>query len=243
MSTTNKVTWNEENEARLQALAGQSPVSQETVLSIAEEMNTSARSIGAKLRKLGFEVDRVAAKPSAWSDEEVTQLAEFVRANEGELTYAQIAAAFLGGRFTSKQIQGKLLNMELYGSVRKAEKRVTPRTYTEAEEARFIQLANSGANIEAIAEALGKPVNSVRGKSLSLLKDGQIAAMPVQAVKTAKEPTDILAGHDVPNMTVAELAAATGKTERGIKSSLTRNGLSAKDYDGAAKKAKLADKA
>ena len=243
MTTTNKVTWNETTEAQLRSLAGESPVSQETVTAIAEEMGTSARSIGAKLRKLGYEVDKAATRASAWSDEEVNALSEFVRAHEGELTYAEIAAAFAGGKFNSKQIQGKLLNMELFGSVRKAEKKVVPRTYTEAEEAQFIQMANSGASLEAISEAMGKPANSVRGKALSLLRNGEISAMPVQLNKVAKEPTDILAGLDVANLTVAELAAKTGKTERGIKSSLTRNGISAKDYDGAAKKAKLAAKA
>ena len=38
-------------------------------------------------------------------------------------------------------------------------------------------------------------------------------------------------------MTVAQLVEATGKGERSVKSMLTRSGLSAVDYDGAAKKA------
>ena len=42
----------------------------------------------------------------------------------------------------------------------------------------------------------------------------------------------------IPTMTVAELAKETGKTERGIRAHLTRHGINAKDYDGAAKKAK-----
>lgn len=39
-----------------------------------------------------------------------------------------------------------------------------------------------------------------------------------------------------PDMTVAELAIFTGKTERGVRSYLTRYGINAKDYDGASKK-------
>lgn len=39
-------------------------------------------------------------------------------------------------------------------------------------------------------------------------------------------------------MTVAELAKEIGKTERGIRAHLTRHRINAKDYDGAAKKAK-----
>jgi hypothetical protein len=38
-------------------------------------------------------------------------------------------------------------------------------------------------------------------------------------------------------MSVAELVEATGKGERSVKSMLTRRGLAATDYDGAAKKA------
>ena len=38
-------------------------------------------------------------------------------------------------------------------------------------------------------------------------------------------------------MTVAQLVEATGKGERSVKSMLTRRGLSAVDYEGAAKKA------
>jgi hypothetical protein len=41
-------------------------------------------------------------------------------------------------------------------------------------------------------------------------------------------------------MTVAEIAAATEKTERGVRTLLTRRGLKVSDYDGAAKKAKAA---
>ena len=41
-------------------------------------------------------------------------------------------------------------------------------------------------------------------------------------------------------MTVADLVAATtDKTERGIKSTLSRRGLTCADYDGASKRAKL----
>jgi hypothetical protein len=43
-------------------------------------------------------------------------------------------------------------------------------------------------------------------------------------------------------MSVAEIAAATDKTERGIKTLLTRRGLTVADYDGAAKKAKAESK-
>jgi hypothetical protein len=39
-------------------------------------------------------------------------------------------------------------------------------------------------------------------------------------------------------MTVAEIAAAVEKTERGIRTLLTRRGIKVADYDGQAKRAK-----
>ena len=39
-------------------------------------------------------------------------------------------------------------------------------------------------------------------------------------------------------MTLAEVAIATGKTERGIKTTLTRRGITVANYDGAAKRIK-----
>ena len=96
-------------------------------------------------------------------------------------------------------------------------------------------MAAAGASVEDIAAALGRTIQQVRGKGLSLNREGKIAVIPKQAVKVGRKETDSLAGLDVAEMTVAEIAAATGKTERGIKSVLTRRGLVAKDYDGAAK--------
>ena len=44
-------------------------------------------------------------------------------------------------------------------------------------------------------------------------------------------------------MTVSEIAKAVDKTERGLKTLLTRRGITVKDYDGAAKKLKAEAKA
>ena len=44
-------------------------------------------------------------------------------------------------------------------------------------------------------------------------------------------------------MTVAQIAEAADKTERGVKTILTRRGITVVDYDGAAKKAKAEAKA
>lgn len=54
----------------------------------------------------------------------------------------------------------------------------------------------------------------------------------------AVDPLDALG--DVSTLTVAQIAEKIGKTERGIKTMLTRRGVKASDYDGAAKKEKAA---
>jgi hypothetical protein len=179
-------------------------------------------------------------KTSAFTEDEGAELAEFVVNNPGEYTYKQIAEEFMDGKFTAKQIQGKLLALELTASVKPADKVEVARTYTDAEEAKFITMAEKGAFIEDIAAALNKTVASVRGKALSLTRKGQIAKIPAQKNSYAKENVDPVTalGADIHKMTVAQIAAAVDKTERGLKTLLTRRGIKVADYDGAAKRAK-----
>lgn len=235
-----KLTWNEQTEAQLLDLVGgASPVSQTRVAEIAEEMGTTPRSIGAKLRKMGVAVDKATPRASTWSADEEAALRSFVESNSGAMTYAEIAAAFQGGQYTSKQIQGKLLNMELFSHVKPTVKTAAARLYSEAEETRFVEMVNSGASIEALVAEFNRPVASIRGKALSLTRSGHISKMPHQEVSTAKEAVDALAGLDLESMTVEQIAEKTGKTVRGIKSTLSRRGLNAADYNGAAKREKL----
>lgn len=206
----------------------------------------TARSVASKLRQLEVEVASMAKeKTSAFSEDEGADLAEFVISNSGNLTYKQIAEQFADGKFTAKQIQGKLLALELTGSVKPAEKVEVARTYTEAEEAKFVKMAEAGSYIEDIATALNKTVASVRGKALSLTRKGQIAKIPAQRSSHAKEVVDPVTqlGDKIHSMTVAEIAAAVDKTERGLRTLLTRRGIKVADYDGAAKKAKAEAKA
>ena len=48
-------------------------------------------------------------------------------------------------------------------------------------------MVNDGAFVEAIADAMGRSVNSVRGKALSLLRSGDIDAIPKQEHTKANE--------------------------------------------------------
>lgn len=239
--------WSDDAVAQLLQIVGsQSPVSVAKVEEAAEALEVSTRSIAAKLRQLDREVASLAKeKVSAFTEAESDALANFVQSNEGAYTYKDIAEKFASGKFSPKQIQGKILALELTGSVKPTEKVEVARTYTEAEEAKFVAMAENGAFIEEIADALGKTVASVRGKALSLTRKGQIAKIPAQRESHAKDQVDpiVALGDKIANMTVAEIAAAVDKTERGLRTLLTRRGINVADYKGADKKAKAEAKA
>jgi len=234
--------WTDERtDALTNFVGGESPVSQATVAEAADQLDTSTRSVSSKLRKMGFEVELAStAAGRSFSEEQEATLRAFVSDNSGQYTYAQIAGHFESGAFSPKSIQGKILSMELTEHVAPAPKVESVRSYTEAEETTFVTMVNDGAFVEAIAEALERSVNSIRGKALSLLRSGDIQAIPRQETTKGTSNVDPLADLDVAGMTVEAIAEAIGKTARGVKTMLTRRGLAASDYDGAAKAAKAA---
>ncbi len=233
--------WTEERTAQLiNFIGGESPVSQATVAEAADQLETSTRSISSKLRKMGHDVELASANASrAFTDAQEATLAAFVSGNSGEYTYAEIAGLFEDGAFSPKSIQGKILSMELTGHVKPAPKVEAVRTYSEAEEVTFVGMVQDGAFVEAIAAELNRSVNSVRGKALSLLRSGDIDAIPRQETTKGASKEDPLADIvDIGSQTVEAIAEQIGKTARGVKTMLTRRGLTASDYDGAAKKEK-----
>ena len=230
--------WTDERTQQLVDFIGdQSPVSQAIVAEAAEELETSTRSVSSKLRKMGFDVELASASASkSFSDSQEATLANFVQDNSGVYTYAEIASNFEGGAFSAKSIQGKILSMELTEHVKPAPKVESVRTYTPEEEGTFVDMVNGGSFVEEIAEALGKSVNSIRGKALSLLRSGDINAIPKQKETKGSSKADVLADLDISGMTVQEIADEIGKTVRGVKTMLTRRGLQCSDYNGAARK-------
>ena len=230
--------WTDERTQSLTDFVGsESPISQGTVASAAEHLETSTRSVSSKLRKMGFDVELASASASkSFSDEQEATLAAFVTDNSGSYTYAEIASNFEGGSFSAKSIQGKILSMELTSHVKPAPKVETVRTYTPEEEGTFVSMVNDGSFVEEIADALGKSVNSIRGKALSLLRSGEINAITKQKETKGSSKADVLADVDVASHTVEEIADQIGKTVRGVKTMLTRRGLQCSDYNGAAKK-------
>ena len=235
--------WSEERTNKLVTFVGnESPVSVETVTAAALELETSARSIASKLRKLGVEVQSVAAAATKkYTKEQEEEIRAFVESNAGLYTYAEVAVNVCGASFTTKEIQGKILSMELTDKIKPTPKQEAAKKYSDEEEAKLIDLANSGAFMEDIAEALGKDIKSVRGKCLAVRS--KLAGIPKQRESHSNAKEDALTElGDISGLRVNEIAEKIGKTERGVKYMLTARHLTCKNYDGAAKAAKAAEK-
>lgn len=227
-----KFKWTDESTAQLRALAEDagSPVSYAAVESMAEEIGTSARSVASKLRSLDYAVEAKGAKPSTFSAEDTEILGAFLNANSGKYNIHTLAETFMQGKYTSKQLQGKVLAMELSGTLAPTPKKEVPTKYSPEQEQKIASLAASGSFIEDIAEAMGADVKSIRGKLLSMLRKELIAEIPKSKNPPKDTKVDLFADLDVASLTVAEIAAKIGKTDRGVKAMLTRRHLSAKDY-------------
>lgn len=238
--------WSEEAvKTLLDCVGNESPVSAKTVEKASVVLGVSTRSVSSKLRQMDYEVASLAKeKTAAFTKEEGDSLAKMINAAPGMYTYKEIAEEFMDGKFSPKQIQGKLLALELTGAVKPTEKVEAARVYSEEEENKFVYLVKAGKFIEEIAEALGKTIASVRGKALSLTRSGHIDKIPPQKESHANTQADPIAAlKNIAEMTVAQIAVATDKTERGIKTLLTRRGIKVADYNGEAKKAKAEAKA
>jgi hypothetical protein len=224
--------WTDERTDTLTNLVGdESPVSQATIAEAADSLETSTRSVSSKLRKMGFDVEPAATGSSrAFNEEEEETLREFVVSNSGEYTYGEIAETFAAGKYSAKSIQGKVLSMELTEHVRPTEKPASTKTYSDEEEATFLEMVADGAFVEDIADALSRPVNSIRGKALSLLRSKQIEAIPPQRDLKGSTADPLEALGDLSEMTVDQIAEEIGKTVRGVKTMITRRGLQVADY-------------
>ena len=116
--------WNDTTIATLMTTVGsESPVSVASVEKAAVVLGVTVRSVASKLRQLDIEVASMAKVTApAFTPEQGAALSAFVQSNAGNLTYKEIAEQFAGGEFSAKQVQGKLLALELTGSVKPAEK-------------------------------------------------------------------------------------------------------------------------
>ena len=240
-----KFNWTPEAEAQLTSIVGQdvdTVVAKDTILAAVEMIEgAESRNITGKLRNMGFTCVSMAkaAKEPTFTEDESRALIDFAESNAGEYTYAEMAANFADGKFNTREIQGKLLHLDLSHTAKPTEKAEAHKQYTDEQEVEFVALAKSGKCIEDIAKAMGKEVKSARGKALSLLRKGDIAGIPFTRDKVEHAETDLFSDLDTEEMTVAEISEATDKSERGVKTTLTRRGLDAVDYKGSSRRAKL----
>ena len=221
--------YTDEMVARMQEVCA-GGVTEDKIEALVAEFGFNRRSVAAKLRSLDLEVPSKVEAPK-FTAEETEAFKAYVTSNSGSQNAEEISNGFANGKFTSRQVMGKALALELTSHVKKTEKKDKPKTYTTAEEDKIRSLVSAGKFLEEVADALGKPVNSMRGKLLSMdLKAPQ------------KNKKEAVAGGSYPGLaeiapgkTVAELVAhySTGgevKTERGVKTALSRRNVAAKDY-------------
>jgi predicted transcriptional regulator len=244
MSKTSLPKWDEERTATLESLVGdETPVSAETVAQAAEALKTTARSVAAKLRKMDYEVESTAKSTGkSYTAEEEAEIIDFLQSHPNQFTYAEIASQILGGSRSAKQIQGKILSMELYGLVKATEKVERPKSYTDEEEAKLEKLVLAGGFIEDIADEMDRPINSIRGKILSMSRTNPEIKIPKQREYATKKEDAFTALGDVSEMTVEEIADAIDKTPRGVRTLLTHRGIDCADHKGAKKKAAIEEK-
>ena len=200
---------------------------------------TTSRSVSAKLRKMDYPVGKASdSNKSGFNDEQENELVSFLQNNSGQYNYSQLADNLFGGQFNARQIQGKVLSLELTQHVAPAPAREHVSDYSDNEVEQLVTMANNGEFIEDIATALNREVNSIRGKALSLHRAGRVDNIPKQRNK-ASGRVDPLEGIDVENSTVDEIVEQINanidrdsdkKTARGVKTMLTRRGLSCQDY-------------
>ena len=237
--------WTDERTSALEGIIGdQTPVTADAVQAATEALGegTTTRSVAAKLRKMGYDVESTAkATGKTYTEAEEADLTAFLNANPNAFTYAEIASQVLGGSRSAKQIQGKILSMELYGLVKATEKVDRPKTYTDEEEVTLLGLLRQtpALFIEDIADTMDRPVNSVRGKILSLSRVNEDITIPKQREYASKKEDAFTALGDVSGLTVEEIAKAIEKTPRGVKTLLTHRGFDCADYNGAKRHAKI----
>lgn len=208
-------------------------VTEGVIEDLMKEFDFPRRSVTAKLRKLHYDVPKKNDAPK-FNASETEDLRTFLEDNETVYTAEELAVRFTKEwdrpeSISARQINGKALAMEMTNYIKKAEKKIIPKTYTEAEENTILEMSSNGAYLEDVAEALGKAVNSVRGKCLSMG-----VKLPQKNKKEAKgSPYDQL--KTMTHMTVEEIVQSLkeqgfDKTVRGVKTALTRRSLSCKDH-------------
>ena len=221
-----KFEYTDEMVARMQEVA-KVALTEESIEALMAEFDFPRRSVTAKLRKLGFEVPKKPGAAPVFSADETAELNSYLEDNDGTFTAEELAEHFSaewGREINARQINGKVMSMEKNNSIKPAEKKVVARSFSEAEEATIASMVEANKFIEEIAEALGRPVNAIRGKLLSMT----LKAPQRDKKATKSDPFEGI--EDMLDQTVEAIATALDKTVRGVKTVLSRRKLACADY-------------
>lgn len=234
--------WTEELTAKLVSIVGQdtdTEISQEVISQTAESLDVGVKNVATKLRHMGYPTEKVATA-SVWPDEDTSKLHDYLTNNSGVSTAAETATQLFGEKYSQAQVRGKALSMNLASNFKKVEPKVAESKYTEDETNLIISMTQDGKSIEDISAAIDKEVNSIRGKCLSLVQKNLIEKIPYTSqLKQTTVQSAIDTVEDVTVMTVADIAVAIERTEKGVKAILTNRGLDCVDWKGSERKAKI----
>jgi len=186
----------------------------ELISDLSEEMDVPARSISYRMKNvLNLDVESTARTPSFSADETDA----FLELADGTMTAEAIAEEM--GK-TVQQVRGKALSSKvtLLPSEKKA---ATPKSYSEDEEVQITALVDAGEFLEVIAEKLGRTVNSMRGKLLSMkLKAVQRDHKAAKVLTYTAEVVADLITRVAAGESLDTIVDATGLNVRGLKSKL-----------------------
>ena len=226
--------YDEEKLAKLETLiteAAGEEVSYADAEALATELEFPTRSVSAKIRALGGTVTKKNASKEKWPEVEADIVADMI---ENKATDVEIAEKL--GK-TVKQVRGKALSMGLMDKLIRVTAVKPTKQYTEEDEARILEMVESGDFLEEIAEAMGKTKNQVRGKLLSMKltapqRDKKSATAKIYTDEVIAEITAMVEADE----TAEDIATTLELNLTGLKSRLGKLGLRTSDMGGKSKK-------
>lgn len=158
-----------------------------------------------------------------WTEELVQALQNKVQGKES-VTADEVTAFATEMELSYKEIAGKLRSM----GVAVEKKAVKAKAYTEQEERKLQKLVQSGAFIEDIAATLGRTVPQIRGKLLSMKLKAPQKNKKEQVKVYSEEVIAKIKEMDKQGRPQEEIADALGLNLAGLKSQMTKLGLTTK---------------
>lgn len=149
----------------------ESPIDFKLVIYKAQELNTSSTELCKALHYLGFTIQNyITSKNKAWNINDENELLDFIRENEGKLTFADLARMVCGGKYSARQVTGKVAALGLSSLVVST----TYKRFSDEETESLINLLHLGCEYPQIIQELGKSTHSIGRKISYLKKEGLI---------------------------------------------------------------------